>query len=181
MAHLASSNLSVNSIKTMLNVTSLRTIFYKGVALDTLKSVAELGAVVNKLWLSSACPGANADAKLQNLLNDRKLSYFKGYGYSDNFTLSPAYGMTFTRIEMTGLPTNITFPVTSQQTGYMASQGIGSVNVEIGGTYMANRFISIQKNSSEVARMEIHGTGWHYMYLPVSAAYPDTLRISIVS
>lgn len=182
MARLATSNLSVNSIKTMLGVTSLRAIFYKGAGLTTLKTVAELGATVNKIWLAAACPGANADAKLQNLLNDRKLSYFKGFGYDDNFTASPAYGMTFTGIAMSALPENITFPVTTTQTGYFYTQPASTFMVTIGGTYLVNRFISVTVNGGEVARVAISGgLGSYYVTLPVTVTYPSTLRISIVS
>lgn len=84
---LATSNLSVNSILTTLGVSTPRAIFYNG---GTLKSAAELAALVSKSGLSAACPGADADAKLANLLADRKLSYFKGYNHITNFlTVDP--------------------------------------------------------------------------------------------
>lgn len=74
---LPTSNLSVNLIYTTLGVSNGRDLFYVGA---TLKTVAQLGLVVNKNGLNPAyCPGADADARLANLLADRKLSYFKGY------------------------------------------------------------------------------------------------------
>jgi hypothetical protein len=74
---LSTANLSANSIKQALGVSSHKLIFYN--ANGTLKTLAELGAIVNKNGLSSYCPGATADEKLLNLLTYRRLSYFKGY------------------------------------------------------------------------------------------------------
>lgn len=74
---LPTSNLSVNLIYTTLGVSNGRDLFYIGA---TLKTAAQLALVVNKNGLNPTyCPGADADARLANLLADRKLSYFKGY------------------------------------------------------------------------------------------------------
>lgn len=80
---LATSNLSVNSILTTLGVSTAKAIFYIG---STLKTAAQLGSLVNKDGLNSTyCPGADATARLANLLADRKLSYFKGYNHATNY------------------------------------------------------------------------------------------------
>lgn len=74
---LATSNLSLKSILQTLGVSTPKAIFYIS---GTLKTLTQLGSLVNKSGLNvTYCPGANEDARLQSLLNDRKLSYFKGY------------------------------------------------------------------------------------------------------
>lgn len=74
---LTTSNLHVNSILSEFGVSTAKAIFYNG---STLKTISQFGALVNKNNLSATyCPGSTADARLQNLLTDRKLSYFKGY------------------------------------------------------------------------------------------------------
>lgn len=74
---LPTANLSVNAIKAALGVATAREIFYIGA---TLKTAAQLGALVSAAGLNPTyCPGADATARLANLLADRKLSYFKGY------------------------------------------------------------------------------------------------------
>lgn len=80
---LATSNLSVKSILQTLGVSTPKSIFYIS---GTLKTLTQLGSLVNKSGLSATyCPGANEDARLQSLLNDRKLSYFKGYEHVTNY------------------------------------------------------------------------------------------------
>lgn len=76
---LATSNLSVKAIMQMLGTGGgVKAVFYSG---STLRTISEFGTIVNKLWLDpNYCPGETPDARLQNLLTDRKLSYFKGYG-----------------------------------------------------------------------------------------------------
>lgn len=76
MAKLPTSNLKVSQILTKLGASSPKGIFYNG---GSLKSLTKLGEMVNKNGLSDYCPGATPDDKLNNLLNHRKLSYFKGY------------------------------------------------------------------------------------------------------
>ena len=77
---LSTSNLSVIAILQMLGIGGIRAIFYSG---STLRTIESFGTLVNKLWLDPTyCPGETPDARLQNLLTDRKLSYFKGYGPS---------------------------------------------------------------------------------------------------
>lgn len=78
---LPTSNLSVIEIVQMLGTgDGVRGIFYSG---STLRTIESFGTIVNKVWLDPTyCPGETPDARLQNLLTDRKLSYFKGYGLS---------------------------------------------------------------------------------------------------
>ena len=74
---LATSNLSVASICTALGVSNAKAIFYTSTG---LKTWSQLAALVNKDGLNAAyCPGATADDRLASLLDQRRLSYFKGY------------------------------------------------------------------------------------------------------
>lgn len=74
---LPTANLPVSQICSTLGVNSPKEIFYNGA---TLKTISELGALVSKNGLDPTyCPGADTDARLANLLSDRRLSYFKGY------------------------------------------------------------------------------------------------------
>jgi len=76
MAALPTADLPVSLILSTLGVVTAKAIFYNG---SVLKTLTELGQIVRKEGLSSFCPGVDASAKLSNLLNDRRLSYFKGY------------------------------------------------------------------------------------------------------
>jgi hypothetical protein len=75
---LATSNLSVNSILTTLGVSTPKEIFRK--AGDVLKTANELQEIVNPYGLQIA--GSTISARLNTLLTDRKLSYFKGYDHN---------------------------------------------------------------------------------------------------
>lgn len=89
---LVTSNLPVSSILQVLGVSSAKAIFYNG---STLMTLTEFGAVVNKYGLNASyCPGSTVDDRLQNLLNDRKLSYFKGYDH--NYYPSPGGSLSAT-------------------------------------------------------------------------------------
>lgn len=75
---LPGSNLPISLIYSTLGVSNGREIFYIG---ETLKTKTQLEALVNKNSLDAMyCPGVDADARITNLLADRRLSYFKGYG-----------------------------------------------------------------------------------------------------
>lgn len=170
----------------MLNVTSAKAIFYKGVGLTVLKTAAELGAVVDKRWLSNAyCPGANDDAQLANLLADRKLSYFKGYGYDDNVQLSTSFGMTFTSITATWILSPGWSAGASQNKYYYQDQFLTSqMTVTIGGTYPGfNLYLRIYINDVLQSGMTqtITGTGVKYVTLPAAMAYPSKLKFTIGS
>ena len=100
----STSNLHISEIATVFGK-DMKNIFYTG---STLKSLVTFGTIVNKYGLNSSyCPGADANARLQNLLSNRRLSYFKGY--SDFF-------------------------VTTNLTHYEASNSLGSVNLNITST-----------------------------------------------
>lgn len=76
---LPTANLPVSLICSTLGVNSPKEIFYNG---STLKTIVEIGQLVSKAGLDpNYCPGADADARLTNLLADRRLSYFKGYDH----------------------------------------------------------------------------------------------------
>jgi len=86
---LATSDLLIEDILDILSITSkdAKDIFYNG---STLKTISEFGNLVSKSGLDATyCPGADADARLSNLLSDRDLSYFKGYESLSNFYTTP--------------------------------------------------------------------------------------------
>lgn len=76
---LATSDLSVNSILSVLEVATAKAIFRNG---DTLKTTDQLWAITNRWGLSAYCTGSTSALKLSNLRTDRKLSYFKGYNHT---------------------------------------------------------------------------------------------------
>lgn len=186
--HLATSNLSVNSILTFLRAQSgmllpgAKDIFYIG---SSLCSTLQFETRVNKLFLSPTyCPGATPDERLQNLLNTRRLSYFKGYGYDDNVTFSPSYGLTFTSVTMVGKPTTLTYPITSQQVGYSASVPAQTASVVLGGSFPTGSYkISVIINGVERSNTTITGLGTYNITIPTGygVTYPSTLRIAINS
>lgn len=74
---LATSNFSVSALLAALGLATAKDIFYLS---GSLRTISNFGTVVNKYGLHSTyCPGSTPDARLQNLLTDRNLSYFKGY------------------------------------------------------------------------------------------------------
>lgn len=76
-------DLPVSAILSTLGVSSLRAIFYKGAALDTLKTVEELKNLVADNGLNATyCPGTTNEQRITNLLNTRNLKYFKGYNHA---------------------------------------------------------------------------------------------------
>lgn len=108
---LPTSNLSVNLILSTLGVTTAKDIFYTGGVLNT---IAEIGAIVSKTGLNATyCPGADADARLANLLADRKLSYFKGYEPIIPTKLGYIYG-GFTILNSNFAPTGWHVPTESE-------------------------------------------------------------------
>jgi hypothetical protein len=184
MPTLATSNLAVSDIKNALGVDSLREIFYKGVGLTVLKTATELKTLVRMYGLGSACPGATPATKIDNLLADRKLSYFKGYQHNDNFTLSPAYGVAVTLTTLTGKPGNIPPGATTQQVGYSESIPNQTAVITIGGSW--NPGLNLRINwivgGSTVTYTNItSGAGNYNLSIPNSAIYPTTMRISITS
>ena len=89
---LATSNLALSTVKSVLGVSNIRNIFYAGGG-ATLNTIVQIGAIVNKHGLNATyCPGATADARLANLLADRKMSYFKGY---EHITSLATYGFLY--------------------------------------------------------------------------------------
>lgn len=174
--HLASSNLSVKAIKTALGVSSLRAIFYKGAGLTTLKTVAELGTLVDKRWLSNACPGANDDAQMANLLADRKLSYFKGYGYNDNVQVSPSYGVS---LQINAIW--IASPGWSQGMYYQSEFTTGTMSIDVTGYPGFDLEIYFYINSIQQPQMTItiNQDGIYYVSLPAAMSYPSTLEIYV--
>lgn len=105
---LATSNLKVSDILTRLNVATPRAIFYIG---GVLKTLSQLGELVNGSLLDATyCPGATSSDRLTYLLNNRKLSCFKGYLDNivyellltpDNFTLDFLYAQLSFTVEST--------------------------------------------------------------------------------
>ncbi len=77
---LPTSNLHLTDILAVLSVSTPKEIFYNG---NTLKTLAQIKQVVNRLGLNSTyCTGATDTDRITNLLNDRKLSYLKGYAHT---------------------------------------------------------------------------------------------------
>lgn len=180
--HLATSNLSVNSILAMLGVTSAKAIFYKGVGLVTLKTLAELGATVNKLWLGTACPGATPDEKLTSLYNDRKLSYFKYYGYTDNLTIQPSYGANFQNVPTTIRPTTIAVPITTSQSGYKETVGTHTASIQIGGSWSGvNIRVNWYVDGVVKNYVNIPMPGTYNLTIGTGLTYPQTGRLAINS
>lgn len=178
-SHLATSDLSVKSLLTMLGVATPKAIFYNG---STLRTAAELGAIVNKLWLGSACPGASADLKLATLLADRRLSYFKGYGYDDNLTLSPSYGVSMVYTDSVNSKT-LSAGVSTTVSDY--AQNINSsVNINIGGTWPGfTLYIRVFFNNVEQPALKktITGLGNVTVSLGANQTYPTSVLFSISS
>jgi hypothetical protein len=83
---LPTSNLPVSTIITVLGTIRAKFIFRN--IDNSLRTINELWAIVNIWGLSFYCPGTTFATKSSNLINDRRLSYFKGY----NHTLSPMSG-----------------------------------------------------------------------------------------
>lgn len=176
---------------TILGVSSVKAIFYNG---TTLKTVAQLGALVNKYGLSSYCPGSTVDTKLQNLLNDRKLSYFKGYSaVNNNFILSPSYGITFVTVmvgdeflpvenlQSDGSYIKFNYPVSTQQSTYFSYMKNQTLTLHFGGTVpqgMALKCIA-KVNGVQVDSHTI-GTGEYYFTVD-NMYYPETIEFAIVS
>lgn len=180
--HLPTSNMSVNVLLSMLGVTSPKAIFYKGVGLITLKTVAELGATVNKLWLGSACPGTTADEKLTNLLADRKLSYFKYYGYNDNITFSPSYGANFQSVPTTLKPDTMYTPITTTQAGYKETITTHTASIQIGGTWAGlNLRLNWLVDGVVKNYVNIPSAGTYNLVIGTGLTYPQTGRLSISS
>ena len=134
---LATSNLSVNSMLTTLGVSTPRAIFY---ASGTLRTAAQLATIVSKDGLSATyCPGANADARLANLLADRKLSYFKGYNHITNFLTIDPTEMYFPAATLEGgeqtatvtANSGVTFTISSNQSWATASESGGIITVAV--------------------------------------------------
>jgi hypothetical protein len=127
---LATVNLSVNSIKQALGVSSAKLIFYN--ANGTLKTIAELGALVNKNGLSAYCPGATADEKLANLRTYRRFSYFKGYAPIAGYLTASPNSIEFS--DMIGdssiitINSNVNWNVTGAPTWLSIEGGSGSNN-----------------------------------------------------
>lgn len=87
---LVTSNLRLSLILQTLEIAGTKAIFYNG---STLRTKTQLEAVVNKSGLNPTyCPGSTADERITNLLNNRKLSYFKGYEHfpTDYLLVSPS-------------------------------------------------------------------------------------------
>ena len=79
---LPTSNLSVNLILQTLGVSRAEEIFYNFPG-RVLKTKQQLRQLVNRSGLDpNYCPGNNRNKRITNLLNDRKLSYFKGYDHN---------------------------------------------------------------------------------------------------
>lgn len=76
------SDLRVSSINATFGVNNPRAIFYYNGGSGSEKSQSDFNNLVSGT-LSSACPGSTQTDKKQNLLNDKQLSYFKGY-YDDS-------------------------------------------------------------------------------------------------
>lgn len=172
MATLVISNLPVKSILQTLGVASARAIFYKGAGLTTLKTAAELGALVRAGGLSSFCPGATADAKLANLLADRKLSYFKGYNHdSFNYFETNTSNRGIESITFSGKPATVpgTFSTIAAQsitvTFVPATDGNYILSLLVNGDIMETKPINYKALSATLT-------------LAMAVTYPSTLEIS---
>ena len=176
--HLNYINLSVKSIKTALGVSSLRAIFYKETGLTTLKTTAELGALVDKRWLGSACPGINDDAQLANLLADRKISYFKGYGYDDNVLISPSYGVSL-QINATWIAS----PGWSQGSYYQSEFSTSGMKIAVSGYEDYGFPIEMHFYINNVLQTgmttQITGNGNYFVSLPSAMSYPSTFHVYV--
>jgi hypothetical protein len=173
MATLVTSNLPVKTILQTLGVSSARAIFYKGTGLTTLKTAAELGALVRAGGLSSYCPGATAEAKLGNLLADRKLSYFKGYNHdSFNYFETNNSSRGIVSITFSGKPSTVpgTFssvPAQSISVTFMeVSDGNYVLSLLVNGAIMESKPINYKSLSATLT-------------LASTVTYPSTLEIKL--
>lgn len=143
---LPTSNLSVKLILQTLGVATARAIFYNG---GSLKTISELGATVSKAGLSQYhCPGADPDARLNNLRNDRKLSYFKGYVHAFGLTLTPD---TFS---VEGNEQQLTIAVeTDGSTTWTVTTKASWINLSTtSGTGNSNIDFTVEQNATPISR-----------------------------
>ena len=106
---------------------------------------------------STYCPGANADARLANLLSDRKLSYFKGYNHIVNFLTIDPTEMNFPAATLEGgeqtatvtANSGVTFTVSSNEDWATASESGGIITVAVEtNTEPQSRFATISVSAS---------------------------------
>ena len=182
MGYLATSNLSVKSILDMLGVVTPKDIFYNG---STLRTSTELATVVNKLWLGDACPGATPDAKLSSLYTDRKLSYFKGYGFFNNVTFSTSYGVSGDISTIWPDPLELSCGSNSSAETYLQSFATSTITISLNGVIATPQlYLDVYIDNviqSPLRRSLTFPSCTVYVNLPSAMSYPHTLRFSISS
>jgi hypothetical protein len=175
--YLPTSNMSVKALLQMLGVSTPKAIFYNNGVLDQTHMLS----VVNKNLLTTYCPGSTADDKADNLFADRKLSYFKGYGYSDNVSLLPSRGMDFDSV------TSSWFSGSTQNnfSEYYFEEVISSGQVTFvlsSTTYPSPLYLDVVINGvvQTALRQSVSNSGGtYYVNLPTTLYYPDTISFQI--
>lgn len=183
MGKLATSNLSVKSLLTMLGVTTPKEIFYVS---GFLRTVGQLQLVVNKLWLGAECPGADPDSKIASLLADRKLSYFKGYGFVENFLMYTSYGLGISRITAPWITERYENICGINSTGLFYQEGFGTsqMSIALNGSYPGfNLYLKVYIDDvlQTSLTQTITSLATKYVTLPTAMSYPQVLRITISS
>jgi hypothetical protein len=165
----------VKALLQMLGVSTPKEIFYNNGVLDKVHMLN----IVNVKFLGSACPGSTLTEKGNLLFNNRKLSFFKGYGYFDNISLLPSRGMAFVSVTSSWLNGS----ASSQNEYYYSNYIGGAVHFVFGTTNFPEQLYLDTVINGVVQtglRIPIYNNGTYTVTLPVNTYYyPDTISFQI--
>ncbi len=166
--------MSVKALLQMLGVSTPKAIFYNNGVLDQTHMLQ----VVNQNFLGSECPGSTPTEKGNLLFNNRKLSFFKGYGYFDNISLLPSHGMSFVSVTSPWL----TGSASSQNEYYYSDYFGASVYFVFGSTTFPDQLYLDTVINGVVQsglRIPIYNNRTYTVTIPNTYYYPATLSFQI--